>query len=324
MTKRAQNRVAESRFTLSAVMAYAIAVWLFSGRLIPTLPTSLAELQHGAWVQFFCFLASVFLISELNNSNALIRIYSRTVSCSFIVLMCAGNFLFSSVSGAIAQMCIIAAYLALFRTYQDRASVGWTYYAFLCFGLASCTFPQFVFFVPLLWFLMFFQLSSLSWRTFFASILGVLTPYWFALPLLLYWGNTEALSAHIANLVDLQKPLDHAAALTINELAFFVFITALGITGTVHYQRKKSGDNIRIRLFYDCFILMWVAAAIFLLMQPQHYDVLIRLIIINVSPLIAHFLTLTNTRITNIAFYVICAVALLLTLYNLWMPSSTF
>lgn len=324
MTKRAQNRVAESRFTLPAVMVYAIAVWLVSGLLIPALPTGFAELQQGAWGQFVCFLVSVFLITELNNSNALIRIYSRAISCSFIVLMCAGNFLFKSGSGSIAQVFFIAVYLALFRTYQNKASVGWVYYAFLCLGLVSCIFIQILFFVPVLWLLMFFQLSSLSWRTFFASILGLLTPYWFALPLLLYMGNIEVLSTHFASLIDFQQPFSSATTFTINELSLFVFVAALGITGTVHYQRKKSGDNIRIRLLYDCFILMWISTAIFLALQPQHYDVLIRMLIVNVAPLIAHFLALTNTRITNIAFYGICAVALLMTLYNLWIPSLIF
>ena len=316
MTKRAQNRVAESRFTQPAVVVYAIAVWLASGQLTP------ATLQHGGWVQFACFLASAFLIVELNNSHALIRVYSRAVSCSFIVLMCAGNFLFSSISGAIAQLFIITFYLAIFRTYQDKTAVGWTYYAFLCMGVVSGVFVQILFFMPIVWMMMFFQFSSLSWRTFFASILGLLTPYWFALPLLLYWGNMEALPAHFATIADFLPPA--TAAVTVNELVFFIFVVLLGITGTVHYQRKKSGDNIRIRLFYDWFIVIWITAAIFLILQPQHYDILIRLLIINVSPLIAHFLALTNTRITNIAFYAISIAALLLMLFNLWTPSLPF
>ena len=312
MTKRAQNRVAESRFTLPTVLAYAVAVWLAGG------------LQQGLWVQFACFLASVLLMVELNNSHALLRVYSRTISCSLAVLLCAGNFLFGSIDGAIVQLCVIVAYLTVFRTYQDKAAVGWSYYTFLSVGLASCFFVQILFFVPLLWVVMFFQLSSLSWRTFFASLFGLLTPYWAALPLLIYRGDLTPLAMHFTALVDFQQSFADTPPLTVNELALFVFVVLLGITGTVHYQRKKSADSIRIRLFYDCFILLWLSAAVFLVLQPQHYDVLIRLIIVNVSPLIAHFLALTNTRLTNIAFYAICAAALLLTLFNLWTPSLLF
>lgn len=324
MTKYAQNHVAESRFTLPVVMVYAIVVWLASGLPIPAMPLDFTELWKGGWGQFVCFLVSTFLMATLNNNNALIRIYSRTMSCAFVVLMCAGCFLFSSMSGAFVQVCSVAVWLALFQTYQDKASVGWSYYAFLCVGLVSCIFIQILFFVPLLWFLMFYHLGSLSWRTFFASVLGLLTPYWFALPLLFYQDNAEMLAAHFTALIDFQQPFTDSTFFTVNELLLFVFIVGLGITGTVHYQRKRLGDNIRIRLFYNCFILMWIASAVLLVLQPQHYDALIRLLIINVSPLIAHFLTFTNTRVTNIAFHAICAIALLMTIFNLWMPSLLF
>ena len=323
MQKRTQNHVAESRFTLPVVVAYSIAVWLVSGKLITTVPITSTELLRGAWVQFVCFLVSAYLMVELNNSNALIRIYSRTVSCSFIVMSCAASFLFSSMAGAIAQLGVIAATIALFRTYQDKLSVGWTFYAFLFVGLATAVCIQVLFYVPLLWMLMFFQLTSLSWRTFCASLIGLITPYWFALPLFIYKGQLALMADHFAALASLPFPYDYTS-LSLNQILLFAFVVALATTGTIHYWRNKSSDNIRIRLLYGCFIMIWMLTTVFIVLQPQHYDILIRILIINASPVIAHFLSLTYTRVTNIAFYVVCASALLLTLLNLWMPSLHF
>ena len=45
------------------------------------------------------------------------------------------------------------------------------------------------------------------------------------------------------------------------------------------------------------------------------------LAIISTSPLIAHFITLTRTRITNIAFFVILIAAFALIGFNLWTSS---
>ena len=323
MIKRTQNHVAESRFTLPMVVIYAIAVWIASGLLIPSVPITSAELLRGTWAQFVCFFISAYLMVELNNSNALIRIYSRTVSCSFIVLLCAGCFLFSSLGGAIVQLCFIASYIAAFHSYQNKLSMGWTYYSFLCVGLASTIFVQILYYVPLLWAMMFFRLTSLSWRTFFASVVGLLTPYWFAIPVLFYQGSIDLLWSHFTPLAEFQIPFVYEH-ISLNELFFFIFVVVLGITGTIHYWRQKSADSIRIRMLFGCFIQSWTLTTIFIVLQPQHYDMLIRILIINVSPLIAHFLSLTYTRITNIAFYVICAVAALLTISNLWMPSLTF
>ena len=324
MTKHTQNQVAESRLTLPSVLAYATAVWLASGLIIPSVPFTVSSLLQGAWVQLACFLVSAYLMVELNNNNALIRIYSRMVSSSFIVLSCGACFLFSSMGGAIVQLCAVAFYSVIFRTYQDKASTGWTYYAFLCIGLASTVFVPILYYVPFLWGLMAFQLASLSWRTFFASLLGLLTPYWFLLPVLIYLGKPDLCITHFAHLVDFHTPVVEWAQLTVNHVLLFTFVVALGITGIVHYLRKKSADGIRIRQFYGCFIHTWLFTVLLIVLQPQHYDMLIRIMIINVSPLIAHFLSLTYTRVTNIAFFAISVAALLLTCFNLWMPSLSF
>ena len=70
-------------------------------------------------------------------------------------------------------------------------------------------------------------------------------------------------------------------------------------------------------MFFDIVVL--VLLPIF----PQYDDLLFRPAIILTSPLIGHFIALTNTKITNIAFYVILITALLLTGFNLWTSSFT-
>ena len=310
--KRTQNRVTQSRLTLPAVMVYAVAVWL-AGRL----------LQQQLWLQLACFLLSTFLMVELNNGNALIRIYSRSVSSSFAILTCAANFLFSSFSGGFVSLCIITTYILLFHTYQDKQAAGLTFYAFLCTGLASLACVQVLWVVPLLWIGCFIHLSSLSWRTLAASIIGIATPYWMLTPFIIYFQHFSVVKAHFGALYSLQLVADYSQ-MTLNQLLTAVFIVLLALTGIVHFWRNSSADRIRIRQFYGLFTMITIVAAVALFLLPQYYDFLLRLLIINTAPLIAHFLTLTNTRITNIAFYVICATALILTAINLWIPSLSF
>ena len=77
-------------------------------------------------------------------------------------------------------------------------------------------------------------------------------------------------------------------------------------------------------MIYETFITVDICTIIFLVLQPQHYNILMYIMIINTAPLIGHFIALTHTWITNIAFYVILIAALALTAYNLWMPSLIF
>ena len=104
----------------------------------------------------------------------------------------------------------------------------------------------------------------------------------------------------------------------------FVFVIITATTGTIHYLRTSFNDKIRIRMLYNCFIVMNILSTSYLIAQPQHYDFLMRMIVINTSPLIAHFIALTHTRVTNISFCIITISALLLTAYNLWISSSAF
>lgn len=289
---------------------YAMAVWLASG---------LVEKQW--WVQFACFSLSTYLMVELNNSNALIRVYSRMVSCTFIMLSCMDCFLFGNMVSGIVQLCGIASYITLFRCYQDGQSAGWVYYAFLCIGLASMIFVQVLYFVPFLWLLMQIQLNALSWRTFISSLFGLITPYWFLLCWLFYTGRFEMMIDHFTQLLKFQR-LGDFSQMTLSQCVILGVVFITGVMSTIHYLRTSFHDKIRVRQLYGIFILMSILSLVFILLQPCHYDPLIRLMIVNVAPLLAHFFSLTHTRATNVTFQVIVAVCLFVTIYNLWMLLS--
>ena len=77
-------------------------------------------------------------------------------------------------------------------------------------------------------------------------------------------------------------------------------------------------------MLYESFIAFEIATIVFIILQPQHFDFLLRILIISTAALIGHFITLTHTWVTNIAFHLIIVITVLITAYNLWMPSLTF
>ncbi len=306
MRRRLQNKIAESKTALPLTLLFSTVVWVLAGLF-----------QEGWWLQWGLFLLSVYLVALLNNINSLIRIYSRMVSCSFIALTCSAPFLFPSLADSIVQVCFIGFLLFLFMTYQDKTASGFTYYAFLCMGIASIFFVRMLLMLPLLWLLMVTQLNSLSWRTWMASVLGILTPYWFGCCLLVWLGNFTMLTHHASMLLDWSVPPD--AHWTLGQTVSLLLVTTLAIVGNIHFFRNKGVEKIRIRLFYG--FLFWIDAAmlIFAFFQPQHTNLMLRLMCIATAPAIAHYITLTSTRITNLSFFVMIAVTLIITSYNLWM-----
>lgn len=307
MKKRLQNKVAESKLALPLASVYATGVWLLCGLI-----------QQQWWAQFVCFGVSTILMAQINNANALIRIYSRMMSCSFLVLTCCACFLFPFAHKGIMEMCIVGSMFMLFMSYQDKQSGGYTYYAYLLFGTASIFYAQVLYYLPLLWLLSATQLQSLSWRTWGASVLGLLTPYWYESCLLVWAGDFTPLINHFARLTTFKAPFDFSI-LSTSQIATFALVGMTAITGIIHYINKHHDDKIRVRLIFGFFIWTDLATALFLILQPQHYDCLMRIMIICTAPLIAHFLALTSTKMTNIAFCAFIVLTLILTGYNIWM-----
>ena len=259
--------------TMPAVTFYAMAVWLLCGGL-----------THHWWWQLLCISITTYLMVELNNINALIRIFSRMVSSTFLTLLCSACFVFPALPETVMLTCMTAFILLLFLTYQDKEAAGLTYYAFLFLGVGSIAYIHVLFFLPLIWLLMMTHTMSLSWRTWMASLLGLLTPYWFYIPWIIYQRDYSAITNHFMALTVFEEPFN-LYGITDSQKATLGLVILLAIIGTTH-------------------------------------NAMLLLMIVNTSPLVAHFAALSSTKLTNITFMVLCAASLLLTAYNIWMFSS--
>ena len=283
-----------------------LAVWMLAGLLM-----------HNWWPQLVCFVLSVYLMVELSNGNALLRVRSRMVSSTFIALSCATCFMFASLTGALVQLFAISSLLLLFTTYQSPWSLGRIFYAFVLLGLASMLFVHILFFIPLLWLLMATQLQSLSWRSFMASLLGLVTPYWFYSLWFIYQRDFTPLTDHFCALIDF-TPLSHAyAPLTLPQWLAYALTLVLTVAGIIEFWRDSIDEKIRIRLLYTFLGWLSLACLLFVALQPQHYDPLMRLAVVACSPIIAHMLTLTSSKLSNIMFFVVVASVVAVTTLSL-------
>lgn len=312
MKKRLQNIVSESKLTFPLVACFSILVWLLSGLV-----------SHNWWIQFVFFVLSSYLMVELNNKNALIRIFSRMVSSAFLLYSTMACFLMPEMRGAMMQTCLIAAYLLLFQTYQDKESTGKTFYAFLFLGLGSVARVHLLFFIPFLWLLMATNLYSLSWRTWLSSLIGLLTPYWFYAGWLAFDNHFYPLADHFRPLLDFQFPITYSM-FDIGFLCTLGIILLSAIIGIFHFLFTNYLDKIQVRMLYGIFIWMDIMAFVFLFLQPQHYDMLLRIAIVNTAPLIAHFLALSSGKLTNFIFYILTLLVLAVTVFNVWTISSLY
>jgi len=262
---------------------------------------------------------------ELNNRNVLIRIYSRSLATSFIVVYCAASFLFQHRADSFVMVCFITALLLLYDCYLDKTTRGKSFYCFLLLGLGSIANPILLVYIPLFWFLMGILIYSLSWRTFWASLLGLVTPYWFLACWILYQndGDMTSFINHFARLGSLGYICDYSS-LQVNQLIFYVSVTILFVIGSIHFLRQSYKDKIRVRQIYYSMMITGLYAILLLMLYPQYDGLHGRILIIATCPLFGHFVALTRTKITNVVFCILTLLFILLTIYDLWMPSLLF
>lgn len=311
MIKRTQNYVAESRLTLGVTALYGVVIWLLCGLV-----------QQALWIQFACMVIATWLMVIINNSNLLIRIRSRMVSSSFIVLNCIACFTFPVMQQGIALLCIVLSLMLLFRTYQDRTAKGITFYTFLIIGLLSLIYVQALYLAVLYWLIMAFYLSAFSWRNLFASVLGLALPYWFlaAGVFIRYHLDMSRFTDHFTPLVQVTFP-PHYETVSWPQWLLLGFLVILTVTGAIHFYRTSFYDKLQVRQIYHSLIFLGVLAMVIIFLQPQLYDLFILVAICTTSTLAAHFMALTNTKITNMAFFAIIMAAVALTAFNLWSSS---
>lgn len=291
-------------------MLYGTVIWILAGLI-----------KEQWWVQFASFVLSVLLVMRINSKNLLIRIFSRSVSVAFIFLSCTAVSLFPSWRGGVVQLCFIAVLMILYDSYQDNTAVDKAYYAFLLLGVATMLDAHVFLYLPLVWFLMIVIVYALSWRTFLASLLGLVTPYWFMIGWTMWRReeNFETLRSLFTRQDILQFPFD-IGAVPVSTQFVIGFTTLMMVIGSLHFIHNSFHDKIRVRQLYYSFIIIGIFSLVLLVLQPQN-ELAFRMLIVAASPLIGHYWALTNSRLSNVIVCTLAVVILLLTAFNLWTSS---
>lgn len=306
--KRFQNRMAESRWTLLQTLLLSVVVWVLY---------VLNNLSLSTVAPLVVITVTTFIMAELNNANALIRIYSRMVSCSYVATITMATFLLDNLDAVLVTAAVAVFYMFAFGCYQDTHAPGRIFYAFLAVGLASVLWVHILFFLPILWIVMSTNLLAMSLKNFCASVLGVITPYWFLVAWYVFNDNLSEFFSHFAALVDFQM-IANWTVLDLHQIVTAILLLLLAVVGIVHYFNNARQDNIRTRLLYELIVTLNVSSIIFLVLQPQHFSYLYGIVAVNTAPLIGHFVALTHTKWTNRLTIAMMFAIVIITIFNLW------
>ena len=298
-----QQKIITNRFTLLYASLLAAVAWL-----------SVSGFQWPSLLGMVVAAAAVYLTAELNNGYALLRISSRMISTLLALLLGVQFFLQPIQAGHAVLICGVCTYFILFASYQQVHSPFLPFICSLLLGITSLLFPEMLFWTVVLW-LSGMMLHSFTLRYVLASLMGLLLPYWF-LTAYLYWNDSlSVLQEQLTALIQFSKP-DYEQV-TLYQWMSMAYVFLLFAIGTVDFLLTSTRDKTRTRAFYKVVMVQGVCSFLWLMLQPQHFNEITPLCLINTSILGGHYVALSNGKVQNIVTMVLFLIPLALWLFYL-------
>lgn len=268
----------------------------------------------GLWGGLAVTMLTAYLIMELNNRNALLRIRSRMMSVTFLALMLVCPALHTWSIESVPTLCLMLAYFMLFSSYQQVRPEGYIFHAFLFISVGSMIFPPLLVMCVGYYVSMLFQLRNFTWRSFLAGLLGAAVPYWVYAAFAI-WNNR--LDTAFLYLLDWLEPsLPNYMKLTVNQWVTLGVLFAMALFAFIHFMHTAYNDKIRTRMLLYVVITCQVLITVGVVMLPGKFDEQMRLFIANSSFIIAHYYALGKGRFFNLWFYLSILCLVLLGVYN--------
>lgn len=307
-----QNKVAESEVTLPFCCLLATILWWWPQQ-------SFALDNILGWV--LCAITT-YICMETNGVQHIIRIRTRMMACVWLMLATSLAFMHTWGAPALCAVCMAMSYYLLFRCYQLYDSTVWIYHSFLFLGLGSI-FSSVMLFMGILYYIYLIGfLRTLTWRGFWAGILGMATPYWCWAVWCIFTDRTDIIQEFFTSHF-VWQPLSWQALanLPVASLVSMGIVCLFSLVGMIHYLQTKYNDKIRVRMILYIYTIQVFLLILYLLLQPDQYQTTMALLVVSVSPLIAHYFSLTGSWISNTFFILSLLLCGVMVYYNLWMTS---
>ena len=296
--------MATGRFTLPVVILICLLLW----------GSTFQEWNELISLGVTVIIGYVFI--ETNTTFNLIRTRTSMPVCLYWLIATALFFLHPFEWTNLVPLVFILATYQLFHSYESVSSSPFIFHSFLFIGLGSIAFPQLLYMVPMLWGSM-IPFRAISIKSFLASIIGLMTPYWFIFGYALYFNEMHILLTPLREAAHLY-PIDYSH-LTLPEIASWGFITLLLIVSGFHYWQISYMDKTRTRIYHSYLAIAGFWATLLSILQPVHWCEWLSIQLICTAFLCGHLFSLTRNRFSGIFFIVTFVLYILIMSFNLWM-----
>lgn len=263
---------------------------------------------------FLLTLGGALLLQKSNLELGLIREKTRLPFFLNLFLISTNSDFFSLNPASFGVFFLIVAMSMLFMGYQDSNARETAYNTSLIISLGSLLWVHILWFVPLFWHGM-YRFRMLNIRTFLASLMGILTIYWFLLGWCV-WTHDYSSFSIIPSLFKIQiLTTDYSDWLN---WAGVIWISLLTLIAIINIISHDTDDIQRTRQYLYHLILFAFWSFSLAILFAQSSEEFLQASCIPSSLLMAHFFTLVRRRFVRVLLYLTVLLFIVLLSLRLW------
>ncbi|MBP1637908.1 MAG: hypothetical protein H6Q18_697 [Bacteroidetes bacterium] len=266
-------------------------------------------------ISFILTVLNSVLITQMNNKYAFIR--TRTFMPVFIYLLIS-SFWLPIHGNYVATLASLFVLLAIFLTllmYKDTRGVEQAFLSFFFLALSSFLVHEFAFLILVFW-IGYALLRCLSYRTFFASVIGFITPWILLYSILTFIFNQTELFPDLKGIIYQYQLFEFVNLPTMIYIGIMFLIFSITMIGMSSNTRH---DVIQARNELVFFRLMAFGLILILVLRFSNFVSYLPLIAAIYALLSAYTFTLVKNLFYSITFIVFCVVSFAYLLYQLFI-----
>ncbi len=312
LSKRIQNEICESRLLLPVTTVLLVAIWWW-----PSLEFSLQRIGGLALCLFV-----TYVMMEICNVNVIIRVYTRSITALFALLLSAMGML-HHLSPALCGMAALAvAYALLLRADVAPNLVAQLFHVYVLLGIGMLFVPSYIVFAPMFYWYCIVYHRRLTLRAFFGGFIGILLPFWVAACVCWLCGDWTMAKHWWQLFTDVRMPSFVAYAATPMPYVWaWALVGVLAVMGGGYYLTNSFRDKVRTRMLMYIFITQCAVIVLAVSAQPHWAQDMLLPLTLSVTPPIGHYFTLRRTAWGTVCMWLLLVCIVLLAWKTCWTES---
>lgn len=283
---------------------------LFAHILQPYVGNSLTRsLVEGLFILVFAFV--------LNHADTRYNIIRTRTSLPFFftsLLLATNSFLLGNLLQSVAALLVLLAISSLFESYQETRAEKNAFDIALLLSLASLFWIKILYLLPIFWFGL-YAMKTLSFKSWLASIVGIIAPYWFAFFYFAYNNNYEPLLQYGQTIIEFEL-IDFSTTQLYTWIHLGITIVA-SFFALTHAMFSSLTDKIRTRSFLIFLVVLIFSSYILTFVDFRNSGSALYVSYLLSAFMISHLFASVRGRFTSFLFHIMLYSYILLYLWSL-------